>query len=96
MAVMYRIWVTEEAIPLLFDELRIFYLGPVTLAQDFTVFNMIPDSIVVKQAFVDDTPGLLFQEEFLCRKSDESPVLPEWLQKQVIGVEDVIKEILEK
>ena len=68
MAVMYSTWVTEETIPLLFDELRIFYLGPVTLAQDFTVFNITPDSIVVRQAFVDDALWPIVSGEVLMQK----------------------------
>jgi len=46
MAVMYHTWVTDETISPLFDDLRIPYLGPVTLAQDLTVFNITPDSIL--------------------------------------------------
>ena len=56
MAVMYHTWVTEETIRPLFDDLRIPYLGPVTLAQDLTVFNITTESIVVRQALVNDAP----------------------------------------
>jgi ribonuclease Z len=97
MAVMYHTWVTEETIPLLFDELRIPYLGPATLAQDFTVFNITPDSIVVRQALVDDAPWpIVPAESSHAEKSDEVPVLPEWLLDQAIDVDDAIQEILEK
>ncbi len=63
MAVMYHTWVTEETITPLFEDLRIPYLGPVTLAQDFTVFNLTPDSIVIRQALVDDAPWPIVLEE---------------------------------
>jgi len=97
MAVMYHTWVTDETITPLFDDLRIPYLGPATLAQDFTVFNITPDSIVVRQALVDDAPWPIVPEESAhAEKSDEVPVLPQWLLDQSIDVEEAIKEILEK
>ncbi len=97
MAVMYHTWVTEETISPIFDELRIPYLGSATLAQDFTVFNITSDSIVVRQALVDDAPWpVVPQESSSAEKSDDLPVLPDWLEDAVIDVEEAIKEILEK
>jgi len=96
MAVMYHVWVTEETIPTIFDELRIPYLGPVALAQDFTVFNLTPDSIVVRQALVDNAPWPIVPEESSGAEKEEAPVLPEWLEDQAIDVEEAVKEILEK
>ena len=96
MAVMYHVWVTEETIPALFDDLRIPYLGPVTLAQDFTVFNLTPDSIVVRQALVDNAPWPIVPEESADAEKGEAPVIPQWLLDQVIDVEEAVKEILEK
>jgi len=96
MAVMYHTWVTEETIPSLFDDLRIPYLGPVTLAQDFTVFNITPDSIVVRQALVDDAPWPIVPEESAHAEKSEAPVLPQWLLDQTIDIEEKIKAIKEK
>ena len=97
MAVMYHVWVTDETIPTIFDDLRIPYLGPVTLAQDFTVFNITPDSIVVRQALVDDAPWPIVPEESShAEVSDDAPVLPEWIQEHAIDLEEAIEEILEK
>ncbi len=97
MAVMYHTWVTEEIIPLLFDDLRIPYLGPATLAQDFTVFNITPESIVVRQALVDDAPWPIVPSESAhAETSDEVSVLPEWLQEHAIDLEEALKEILEQ
>jgi len=96
MAVMYHTWVTGETITPLFDDLRIPYLGPATLAQDFTVFNITPDSIVVRQALVDDAPWPIVPEEAAhAEKSDEVPVIPQWLLEQAIDVDEAIKKILE-
>ena len=97
MAAMYHTWVTDETISPIFDDLRIPYLGPATLAQDFTVFNITPDSIVVRQALVNDAPWpIVPPESAYAEKSGEKPVLPEWLLDQAIDVEEAIKEILEK
>jgi len=97
MAVMYHTWVTEETISPIFDDLRIPYLGPATLAQDFTVFNITPDSIVVRQALVDDAPWpIVPQESSSAEIHEETPVLSEWLEDAAIDVEEAIKEILEK
>jgi len=96
MAAMYHTWVTDETISPLFDDLRIPYLGPVTLTQDLTVFNITPDSIVVRQALVNDAPWIIVPPESAhAEKSDEVPVLPEWLLDQAIDVEEALKEILE-
>jgi ribonuclease Z len=97
MAVMYHTWVTEEIIPILFDDLRIPYLGPVTLAQDLTVFNITPESIVVRQALGDDAPWPIVPAESAhAETSDEVSVLPEWLLDATIDVDEAIKEILEQ
>jgi ribonuclease Z len=96
MGVMYHTWVTEETIPLIFDDLRIPYLGPVTLAQDLTVFNITPDSIVVRQALVDDAPWPIVPEESSTAEKGEPPVLPDWLLEQKIDLDEAIADILEK
>jgi len=97
MGVMYHTWVTKETIPPLFDDLRIPYLGPVTLAQDFTVFNISSDSIVVRQALVDDAPWpIIPQESSHAEISDEKPVIPQWALDQTIDVDEAIQDILKK
>jgi len=97
MAVMYHTWVNEDTITPVFDDLRIPYLGPATLAQDLTVFNITPDSIVVRQAHVDYAPWPIVPEEAAhAEKSEEVPVLPQWLLEAAIDVDEAIKEILEK
>jgi len=98
MAVMYHTWVTEETIPPLFDELRIPYLGSSTLAQDFTVFNITPNSIVVRQALVDDAPWPIVPITSAGSELDteNASELPEWIKEFSIDVDEAIKEILEK
>jgi len=72
-------------------------LGPATLAQDFTVFNITPESIVVRQALVDDAPWPIVPAASAhAETSDEVSVLPEWLLDATIDVDGAIKEILEQ
>ena len=72
-------------------------MGPVTLAQDFTVFNITPNSIVVRQALVDDAPWPIVPAESAhAEKSDEIPVMPQWLLDAAIDADEAVKEILEK
>ncbi len=67
------------------------------MAQDFTVFNLTPESIVVRQALVDDAPWPIVPAESAhAEKSDEVSVSPEWLLDATIDVDEAIKEILEK
>jgi len=98
MAVMYHTWVTEETISPLFDDLRVPYLGPVTLAQDFTVFNITPDSIVVRQALVDDAPWPIVPKTSAESELDteNASEIPEWIKEYAIDVDKAIKEILEQ
>jgi len=96
MAVMYHTWVNEDTITPIFDDLRIPYLGPVTLAQDLTVFNITPDSIVVRQALVDYAPWPIVPEEDAHAAKEEAPIIPQWLLDHVIDVDETLEEILEK
>jgi len=51
----------------------------------------------VRQALVDDAPWPIVPEEAAhAEKTDEVPVIPQWLLDQSIDVEEAIKEILEK
>jgi len=96
MAVMYHTWVNEDTITPVFDELRIPYLGPATLAQDLTVFNITPDSIVVRQALVDYAPWPIVSSEDAHAEKEEAPTLPQWLLDLAIDVDEAVEEILEK
>jgi hypothetical protein len=66
------------------------------LAQDFTVFNITPDSIVVRQALVDNAPWPIIPEESSTAEKGEPPVLPDWLLEQKIDLDEAIADILEK
>lgn len=53
MSVMWHLVVDHDTVGPAYAEVRSQYEGPVTIAQDLTVFNITNDSIVTRQAIVD-------------------------------------------
>jgi ribonuclease Z len=56
MSVMWHLAVDHETVGAAYREMRAEYDGPVTIAQDLTVFNITADGLAVRQAVVDPTP----------------------------------------
>jgi len=61
-----------------------------------SIFFSFLDSIVVRQALVDDAPWPIVPESDAHTEKEEAPILPQWLLDQAIDVEEALKEILEK
>ena len=53
MSVMWHLAVDHETVSTAFQEMRSQYEGPVTIAQNLTVFNITKNAIVVRQAEID-------------------------------------------
>jgi ribonuclease Z len=53
MSVMWHLVVDHETVGPSYQEMRSQYDGPVTIAQDLTVFNITRDAVVVRQATID-------------------------------------------
>jgi ribonuclease Z len=53
MSVMWHLTVDHDTVGPAWQEMRSQYEGPVTIAQDLTVFNITRDGIVVRQAVID-------------------------------------------
>jgi ribonuclease Z len=53
MSVMWHLVVDHETVSTAYPEMRIQYDGPVTIAQDLTVFNITRGAVVVRQAEID-------------------------------------------
>jgi ribonuclease Z len=53
MSVMWHLAVDHETVSTAFPEMRSEYEGPVTIAQDLTVFNITKNAVVVRQAEID-------------------------------------------
>jgi ribonuclease Z len=56
MSVMWHLAVDHDTVGAAYRELRTQYDGPVTIAQDLTVFNLTEGGVVVRQAVVDPAP----------------------------------------
>ena len=55
MSVMWHLAVDHETVGAAMRDLRTRYDGPVTIAQDLTVFTITPDAVITRQATVDPT-----------------------------------------
>lgn len=55
MSVMWHLSVDHETVGAAMRDLRTRYDGPVTIAQDLTVFNLTADAVITRQATVDPT-----------------------------------------
>ncbi len=78
---------------LLFTTAGIIVIGSFVI---HSIESQHPDSIIVRQALVNDAPWPVIPESSSnAEKSDEIPVLPQWLLDQAIDVEEALKEILE-
>jgi ribonuclease Z len=53
MSVMWHLAVDHETVGPAYEEMRREYDGPVTIAQDLTVFNITKNAVVVRQAIID-------------------------------------------
>jgi ribonuclease Z len=53
MSVMWHLVVDHETVGPAYQEMRSQYDGPVTIAQDLTVFNITKNAVVVRQAIID-------------------------------------------
>jgi ribonuclease Z len=56
MAVMWHLAVDHDTVAAAYREMRTQYVGPATIAQDLTVFNLTEGGVVVRQAVVDPAP----------------------------------------
>ena len=56
MSVMWHLAVDHDTVGAAYREMRTQYDGPVTIAQDHTVFNLTEAGVVVRQAVVDPAP----------------------------------------
>jgi ribonuclease Z len=53
MSVMWHLAVDHDTVGPAYEEMRSQYDGPVTIAQDLTVFNIKKNAVVVRQAIID-------------------------------------------
>jgi ribonuclease Z len=81
--------VSPAGTPLIFEDLRKVYDGPVVQTQDLTVFNITADAVIARQAQVNPqprpVPGQPKTEPVL-----KMPVDPEWWANALIPLDDVL------
>ncbi|MGZ5400531.1 MAG: guanitoxin biosynthesis MBL fold metallo-hydrolase GntH [Nocardioides sp.] len=61
-----------------FDEVAAHYAGPVTVTQDFTVFNVTEDAVVARQAKVNDASAPVHGPSHASPVLDPRPTPPTW------------------
>lgn len=61
-----------------FDEVSAHYDGPVTVSQDFTVFNVTSDAVVARQAKVNDAAPPIHGPSQISPELDPRPAPPTW------------------
>jgi ribonuclease Z len=68
------------------DEVGAHYDGPVTVTQDFTVFNVTDDAVVARQAKVDDAAPPVHGPAQSSPALDPSPTPPSWWAEALLDV----------
>jgi ribonuclease Z len=89
---MAGLWHTQlgaATTPLIFEDLRKVYAGPVVQTQDLTVFNVTEESVVVRQAQVEPQPQPVPGTPK--KEPDASPPAePDWWADALIPLDDVL------
>ena len=89
MAGLWHTIVTPAGTPLIFEDLRKVYDGPVVQTQDLTVFNLTAEAVVARQAEVNPqpqpVPGTLRSEP-----KPQLPADPDWWADALIPLDDVL------
>jgi ribonuclease Z len=89
MAGLWHTVVTPAGTPLIFDDLRKVYAGPVVQTQDLTVFNVTDEAVVARQAQVEPqprpVPGTPKTEP-----EARPPAQPDWWTDALIPLDDVL------
>jgi ribonuclease Z len=68
------------------DELSAHYDGPVTVTQDFTVFNVTDDAVVARQAKVNDAAPPVHGPSQTSPTLDPSPTPPAWWAEALLDL----------
>jgi ribonuclease Z len=73
-------------VDVVFDELAANYQGPVTVSQDFTVFNVTPEAVVARQAEVNDAAPMVHGPSKSSPALDPMPAPPAWWADALLDV----------
>ena len=75
--------------PLIVQDLRKVYDGPVVQTQDLTVFNVTKEAVVVRQARVEPQPQAVPGTP-TAEPTPRPPTEPEWWAEALIPLDDVL------
>jgi len=89
MAGLWHTVVTPVGTPLIFQELRKVYDGPVVQTQDLTVFNVTAEAVVARQAQVEPQP-LPVPGKPTAEPEARPPAQPDWWADALIPLDDVL------
>jgi ribonuclease Z len=89
MAALWHMMLAPAGIPLIFEELRAVYDGPVVQTQDLTVFNVTAEAVVARQAQVEAQPRPVPGVPRIEHKP-QMPADPEWWADALIDLSDVL------
>jgi ribonuclease Z len=76
MSVMWHLVVDHETVGPAYQEMRSQYDGPVTIAQDLTVFNITRNAVVVRQAMIDPVAWPVIGKSHVSGPPLSKPVSP--------------------
>jgi ribonuclease Z len=91
---MAGLWHTQfgpATTPLIFEDLRKVYDGPVVQTQDLTVFNVTEQAVVVRQAQVEPQPQPVPGEP-RSEPQANPPAAPGWWAEALIPLDDVLAD----
>jgi len=69
-----------------FDELGVNYQGPVTISQDFTVFNVTKEAVIARQAIVNDAASPVHGPSHTNPTPEPMPAPPAWWADALLDV----------
>ena len=76
MSVMWHLLVDHDTVGPAYQDMRSRYSGPVTIAQDLTVFNITNDAVVVRQTIIDPIASPVIGKSKVSGPPQAKPVTP--------------------
>lgn len=89
MAGLWHTQISPGTVPLIFEDLRRTYDGPVVQTQDLTVFNITRESVVARQAKIDPQP-VAIPGRPISEPQARPPEQPDWWADALISLDDVL------
>jgi ribonuclease Z len=69
-----------------FEEVGAHYAGPVTVSQDFTVYNVTPEAVIARQAKVNDAASPVHGPSHSTPAPESMPAPPAWWADALLDI----------